>query len=256
MLHAEQRQPPANHAKGSLAKSLVLHVVVVGLIVGLPHLHRPPEVKEPPAMQAVLVQSLPPQPVPEIKPVAPPPEPALPEPQEIEPPPPVKEPSKIALPKKPEPKPAPEPAKPIIKKPMLNTAAMDDEFRTMQKELQQEQMRRQMEEEFKRSATAMRASANVAIVDQFKALITQRLVTRWNRPLSARRGMEVTLRISMLPGGEVTSVVATSSSGDAAFDASAEEAVRRASPLPVPEDPGVFNQHFRVVALKFKPEDL
>jgi colicin import membrane protein len=66
----------------------------------------------------------------------------------------------------------------------------------------------------------------------------------------------VTLRISVLPGGEVTNVVTVKSSGDPAFDASAEDAVRKANPLPVPDDVTAFNQYFRVITLKFNPEDL
>jgi colicin import membrane protein len=45
-----------------------------------------------------------------------------------------------------------------------------------------------------------------------------------------------------------------SSSGDAVFDRSAENAVRKASPLPVPQDKVLFNKDFRVFAFVFKPE--
>jgi hypothetical protein len=48
------------------------------------------------------------------------------------------------------------------------------------------------------------------------------------------------------------SVVIVESSGNSLFDDSAERAVRKASPLPVPKDPGVFKQ-FRSFSLEFAP---
>ena len=50
-------------------------------------------------------------------------------------------------------------------------------------------------------------------------------------------------------------MVITQPSGNEAFDASALEAVRRASPLPVPSDPTLFREQFKVLMLKFKPEE-
>ncbi|SMG67316.1 protein containing TonB, C-terminal domains [methanotrophic bacterial endosymbiont of Bathymodiolus sp.] len=49
------------------------------------------------------------------------------------------------------------------------------------------------------------------------------------------------------------SVVIIESSGNSLFDDSAERAVRKASPLPVPKDPGVFKQ-FRSFSLEFAPD--
>jgi len=48
--------------------------------------------------------------------------------------------------------------------------------------------------------------------------------------------------------------VVIGSSGDPIFDRSAENAVRKASPLPVPQDRNLFNQEFRVFTFVFKPE--
>jgi anaerobic selenocysteine-containing dehydrogenase len=44
------------------------------------------------------------------------------------------------------------------------------------------------------------------------------------------------------------------SSGDPNFDSKAEGAVRRASPLPVPDDTRLFHQYFREMKLVFEPE--
>lgn len=256
MLHADKRQVSKDAAKGALGKSLLLHVLVLGLVVGLPYLHQPPKVVEPVAMQAVLVQQAV-LPQPEV--IEPPVEPPPPEPpvlEEVEIPEPVREPPKIALPKKPEKPKKPEPAKVEPKKPILSAEQLKKQMQDQMRQAMREEMQRSLQEEMENSVKATRVSANSAIVNQYMGLINQRVVTKWNRPLSARNGMVVTLRISMLPGGEVVNVVTTGSSGDPAYDASAEAAVRSASPLPVPTDVAVFNQNFRILSLRFNPEDL
>ena len=93
-------------------------------------------------------------------------------------------------------------------------------------------------------------------VDQYIAAIQQQLQRTWSRPPSARKGMRSVLKISMIPGGEVISVSVTESSGNAAFDRSAEQAVHRAGILPVPENVALFGKHFREIELIFRPEDL
>lgn len=278
--------PPAPPARGALKKSLLLHVGVLGLVLLLPYLHVPPKVEPPRVVEAVLVSGKTPTPEPvPVKPApAPEPEPQpepRPEPKPLpkpEPAPKIKVPEavkpepKIALPKADEKKPLPEkatpkpepvkpvPAKPVPPKPLiqpqkLKADDMDAEMKALQKQMQDEETAR-INAEAAKSAAAVKASANQAIRDKHERLINQRVQTKWNRPLSARRGMVVTLRISVLPGGEVTNVVTVKPSGDPAFDASAEDAVRKASPLPVPDDVTVFNQYFRVITLKFNPEDL
>jgi colicin import membrane protein len=70
--------------------------------------------------------------------------------------------------------------------------------------------------------------------------------------------MRAVIQIRMLPTGELIDARITQSSGDPAFDRSAENAVYRAAPfseltaLPI----RVFNQNFRTLSLIFQPEDL
>ncbi|HET8731480.1 MAG TPA: cell envelope integrity protein TolA [Moraxellaceae bacterium] len=279
MLRADTRTAPVLATRRALNRSLLLHAGVVGVLLALPYLHRPPTVIEPPAIQAVLVRSSvapQPRPVPP-QPVEVPPPPA---PEKIEVPEPVKEPPRIALPKvKPEEKPKEKPPEKPREKPPLKPApktpetkpappksvlsqqalkmplAPDDEVQSLRKEMKQEEMDR-LRHEMDSTARAMKSSANAAQISRYSGLISQRVASKWNRPLSARKGMTVQLRINILPGGEVGNVTIKDSSGDAAFDASAVEAVKRSSPLPVPDDPAVFSQNFRNFTLKFTPEDL
>jgi colicin import membrane protein len=62
----------------------------------------------------------------------------------------------------------------------------------------------------------------------------------------------VTVRVA--PGGQVIAATVTQSSGNPAFDRSAESAVYKATPLPVPADKGLFEAHFREFNFEFKPE--
>lgn len=90
----------------------------------------------------------------------------------------------------------------------------------------------------------------------YVAAIVGRIERNWSRPPSARNDMRAELRIGLVPTGEVVSVDIIDSSGNAAFDRSAETAVRRAAPFDVPEDPGLFERQFRSLRILFHPEDL
>ena len=90
------------------------------------------------------------------------------------------------------------------------------------------------------------------------AIIQQAVQSVWSRPPSARNGMRAILQIRMLPTGELIDAVITESSGDPAFDRSAENAVYSAAPFrelqALPSN--VFNENFRSLSLIFQPEDL
>jgi colicin import membrane protein len=93
-------------------------------------------------------------------------------------------------------------------------------------------------------------------VSQYIAAIKDRVQRDWVLPPTGRRELRVTLRLSLSPGGEVLNVHPAASSGDLAFDRAAIAAVHRASPLPVPDDPTLFDQSFRNLIIEFQPEDV
>ncbi len=123
---------------------------------------------------------------------------------------------------------------------------------------QEEEIERQRQAEEVAVIAAEAARTEFELVQSATALIQQALQQVWNRPPSARNGMRAILRIRMLPTGELLEVSITQSSGDSAFDRSAENAVYSASPfaelqnLPI----NVFNTNFRTLSLIFEPEDL
>ncbi len=66
------------------------------------------------------------------------------------------------------------------------------------------------------------------------------------------KGLSCTLLVQMIPGGDVVDAKVIESSGSAVFDRQAEIAVMKASPLPVPEDPRVFEK-MRKLKFDFEP---
>lgn len=125
------------------------------------------------------------------------------------------------------------------------------------RERREEQARREREATAD-AAAAEAASSEFELIQSATGLIQQLVTENWSRPPSARNGMRAVIQIRMLPTGELIDATITQSSGDPAFDRSAENAVYRAAPfseltaLPI----RVFNQNFRTLSLIFQPEDL
>ena len=101
-----------------------------------------------------------------------------------------------------------------------------------------------------RAGQAARAQSELA---RFEGLIRQKVERNWVRPVGWTKGMECVVRVRLAPTGEVINATVARSSGSAAFDRSVENAVYKASPLPLPEDKGLF-EHFRELELRFRPE--
>lgn len=268
--------------------SLILHGV---LIVLLWVYAKPATLPEPPkVMQAILMaapagSNRPTPPAAEpvaaepVKPPPPTPEPVKPEPPKPVPPKPA--PAKVPPPK-PEParKPIPEPQKPVVSKPEPvkpkplpdedeELAAVEKETKRIADEQAIARKQREAEQRLKAAAEALKAEADAIAADaanerarrmsaqigEFQLAINRKIKANWRRPAAVSGKLVTELRITLLPGGEVASVVVVKSSGSDAFDESAKDAVSRANPLPVPADPALFREQFKVLLLKFKPEE-
>jgi len=92
-------------------------------------------------------------------------------------------------------------------------------------------------------------------IDRYKSLIISAISHRWIVPENLKKGLECRLRVRVAPGGVVMSVRLIKLSGDAALDHSAQAAIYKASPLPVPENAGLFNE-FREFNLTVRPEGI
>ena len=134
------------------------------------------------------------------------------------------------------------------------------EERRQRELLDEEQRRAELESERARQqeAEAEGARTELELIQSATAIIQLAVQQVWNRPPSARNGMRAILQIRMLPTGELLDARITESSGDPAFDRSAENAVYGAAPftelrnLPI----NTFNSNFRTLSLIFQPEDL
>lgn len=90
------------------------------------------------------------------------------------------------------------------------------------------------------------------------AAISGRIEQNWSRPPSARNGMRCELLIQLVPTGRVVEVSVVESSGNRAFDRSAEQAVKKVDIFPEIKTmpPEIFEKYYRQLRLVFNPQDL
>jgi len=126
----------------------------------------------------------------------------------------------------------------------MKRQAADDARQRADREME---LKRQLAEEEGRNA-----AANSGLLSQYLAMIEQRVERNWNRPPSARAGLECEVKVAQAPGGTVLSVQMGRCNGDAAVMQSIEAAVYRSSPLPPPPDPRLFERNVTII---FKPAE-
>jgi colicin import membrane protein len=103
-------------------------------------------------------------------------------------------------------------------------------------------------------ASTAKAETQRSEVEQAKRAIQQKINRNWTRPSSTIAGSHCTIRVRLMSDGTVMITEIVSSSGDDDFDQSAEEAVNKASPLPVPKDKALFAREFRSFQFMFNPK--
>lgn len=102
------------------------------------------------------------------------------------------------------------------------------------------------------------AESEQVLVNSYIAKIMAQVESVWSRPPSARNGMQAVLVVNLIPTGEVVNVSVAETSGNAAFDTSAVNAVYKVERF---DDlrgmsSAMFEANFRRFRLIFKPEDL
>jgi len=121
--------------------------------------------------------------------------------------------------------------------------------------LENERLRRELEAarvaELEAESSRLKAMAATAEAAYIFA-IQQKIVRNWVRPPTAIAGLECIVNVRQLPGGEVVSVNIGECNGDSTVRRSIEAAVHKASPLPAPSDPSVFDRNLR---LEFRPKE-
>jgi colicin import membrane protein len=109
------------------------------------------------------------------------------------------------------------------------------------------ELRRQLADE--EHVSAVEASPARA---QYLARLSSSIQNAWIKPPSARAGLDCIVNITQIPGGEVTGAHVSQCNGDAAARQSIENAVLRASPLPPPPDPALFQRN---LVIHFHPDE-
>jgi len=97
---------------------------------------------------------------------------------------------------------------------------------------------------------------NDEAAQSFRAAIYEQVRKNWSRPPSARNGMQALLLVELIPTGDVISVTLVESSGNSAFDQSAEQAIRQVRRFDVPTENSAFEKYFRRFYFLFQPSDL
>ncbi|MGI9221999.1 MAG: TonB C-terminal domain-containing protein [Woeseiaceae bacterium] len=89
---------------------------------------------------------------------------------------------------------------------------------------------------------AMAASAKSAYI----FAIQQKITRNWVQPPTAEEGLDCVVKVQQTAGGEVLNVSFGGCNGDATVRRSIEAAVYKASPLPAPRDPSVFDRNLEL----------
>ncbi len=148
------------------------------------------------------------------------------------------------------------------------TEQLREEQRRQEEARRQQQLEQQRQQEAERQRQAAQAQADAAAAElaetdaeitmAYTAVIHDLVQRNWSRPPSARNDMTAVLRIRLVPTGDVVDVEIVRSSGDAAFDRAAENAVRAVGRFTELQGmpPRMFERSFRSLLLTFRPEDL
>ena len=126
-------------------------------------------------------------------------------------------------------------------------AAAEAEDRRIKAEREAELQRALSAEEDRRNASRL-----AGLGAQWAQAIQARVQRAWIRPPSAKAGLDCLVIVTQVPGGTVVRAAVRTCNGDEAVKQSIEAAVFRASPLPPPPDPALFE---RTLELRFRPYD-
>jgi TonB family protein len=220
---------------------VIFYFVVVGWQLTSPDVHSAPKIE---FVKAELV-SLKAIQAPKPKTIKPKPVPAKPKPKQV-----VSEP---ILKKQAAPTPAPAVEVAPTPKEIDKGALQREQVKKMQELLAQEEAQQLADEQ-----TQQQLEEDEAIANSYIAIIVETITRRWNRPPSARNGMEVTVAMQLTPNGQVVDASIIKSSGDSVFDRSAIRAIKQIEQFAeIKNMPSrVFEAEFRSLKLVFRPEDL
>jgi colicin import membrane protein len=120
----------------------------------------------------------------------------------------------------------------------------------LREEAEEAERQRRFEQELAEESARLEAMSSGEMA-RYVFAIQRKIEQNWIRPASAVPGLECVINVRQVPGGEVIGATIESCNGDAAVQRSIEAAVFKASPLPEPDNPALFDRNLRIT---FKPE--
>jgi colicin import membrane protein len=120
------------------------------------------------------------------------------------------------------------------------------------KALQQKLMQQQLNSEQSQVKQQLQNAKLQRLLNRYIGQVKAAVHDHWNKPKELGDHQAVTLSLNLAPGGVVIQAKIAKSSGNPVFDRSAVVAVYKASPLPVPKNPALFDK-FRHIDFTFNP---
>lgn len=101
------------------------------------------------------------------------------------------------------------------------------------------------------------AEKRTLVVNEYGAKIVNAIYKEFIiKPEYIEKNLSSKVEIMLAKNGVVMNVRVIKTSGDAVYDRVAVMAVKKASPLPVPEDQNIFSNEFKVFTLNLNPQEL
>jgi len=121
----------------------------------------------------------------------------------------------------------------------------------LRKQAEDAERQRQLEQDLQAEQNRI-DQMNAGALAAYQFALRQAIERNWIRPASAVPGLSCEVRVRQSLGGDVLNVVIESCNGDDAVRRSIESAVRKASPLPLPQDLNLLERNLRFI---FEPTE-
>lgn len=126
-----------------------------------------------------------------------------------------------------------------------------EEERRKQEEAEKLRKEKELADQLAAEQAQARSQA-AALFAQYIGPIKSKVTNSWIRPATVRPGARAKVLVRVSPQGDVLTAKIQQASGDAIFDRSVINAVYKASPLPIPNDPRLY-PHYRDFVFNFDP---
>jgi len=118
----------------------------------------------------------------------------------------------------------------------------EEELKRLEAERERQRAEQALKEKLEAERQRLQSEHLKDLLARYKADIQNKVERNWLRPPGTAGTFSCKVLVSQLPGGDVAGVRLLESCGSPALDHSVENAVRKASPMPKPPDPALFDR--------------